>query len=64
LHESVVRRDGKPCGLFFHVEGPRLLKSYAVWAADERRVLFYDGAGARFAETMLKGGPALHELAA
>src|SRR5205807_4608628 len=64
LHESVVRRSGRPCGLFFHVEGPRLLKSYAVWAADEHRVLFYDGAGSRFAETRLSGGPDWRELAA
>jgi hypothetical protein len=36
----------------------------AVWAADEDRVLFYDSAGQRFAETRLSEGPDVRELAA
>ncbi len=63
LHQSVISRSGRPCGLFFQVQGPRLLKSYAVWAGPERRILFYDGAGERFAETRLKRGPELKGLA-
>jgi hypothetical protein len=64
LHQAVVERKGKPCGLFFHIQGPRLLKAYAVWSADESRVLFYDAAGDRFAETLLSEGPDPGSLAA
>jgi hypothetical protein len=64
LQEAVVRRAGRPCGLFFHVQGPRLLKAYAVWAGAEHRVLFHDGAGTRFAETRLSAAPDPRTLAA
>ena len=40
LQQSVILRKGKPCGIFFQVSGPRLLKAYAVWAGEENRVLF------------------------
>jgi hypothetical protein len=57
LHEGVITRSGRPCGLFFQVQGPRLLRTYAVWAGDENRILFYDSTGLRFAETRLSEGP-------
>ncbi len=57
LHQAVIMRRGKPCGLFFQVKGPRLLKTYAVWAGEENRILFYDCTGARFAETRLSESP-------
>lgn len=57
LHQAVIVRRGKPCGLFFQVKGPRLLKTYAVWAGEENRILFYDCTGARFAETRLSESP-------
>jgi hypothetical protein len=57
LHQAVIVRQGKPCGIFFQVQGPRLLKTYAVWAGDEKRILFYDCSGARFAMTCLEKGP-------
>jgi len=58
---SITRR-GRPCGLFFQVSGPRLLKTYAIWAGDEDRILFYDCNGARFAETRLSEGPDVQKL--
>jgi hypothetical protein len=57
LHESVLLRRGQPCGLFFQVQGPRLLKTYAVWAGEEGRLLFYACTGERFAETRLSEAP-------
>jgi hypothetical protein len=45
LHEAVITRAGRACGLLFRVQRPRLQESYAVWAAPERRILFYDPAG-------------------
>jgi hypothetical protein len=57
LRQSLITRRDKPCGLFFQVQGPRLLKTYAVWAGDENRILFYDSTGERFAETRLSDAP-------
>ena len=57
LTQSVVMRSGRPCGLFFQVQGPRRVKSYAVWAGEEGRILFYDSQGKRFGQTRLAEGP-------
>lgn len=59
LLEAPVRRAGRVCGLFFEIEGPRLLRAHAIWASDEHRLLFYDSSGARFAEVRLTESPAL-----
>jgi hypothetical protein len=64
LLEEVLVRSGKPCGLLFEVKGPRQLKTYAVWAGEENRILFYDSAGLRFAETRLSDAPDPRQLAA
>ena len=64
LHRSVIVRRGKPCGLFFQAQGPRLLKTSAVWTGDENRILYYDSTGLRFAETKLSDGPDPSQLAA
>jgi hypothetical protein len=64
LNEEIIRRSGRPCGVFFQVCGPRLLKSYAVWAGEENRVLFYDSSGMRFSETKLSESPDARQLAA
>jgi len=64
LHHAVITRKGQPCGLFFQVQGPRLLKTYAVWAGEENRILFYDSTGIRFAETRLSDAPDPLKLAA
>jgi hypothetical protein len=57
LYQALILRRGRPCGLFFQAQGPRLLKTYAVWAGEENRILFYDAGGVRFAETRLSEGP-------
>src|SRR5262249_48124965 len=57
LQQAIITRRGKPCGLFFQVQGPRLLKAFAIWTGEEDRILFYDSTGARFAETKLSEGP-------
>ena len=64
LRQAVVLRRGKPCGLFFQAQGPRQLKTYAVWAGEENRILFYDCTGARFAEVRLSEAPDPAKLAA
>ena len=64
LHEGTIVRSGRCCGLFFQISGPRHLKSYAVWAGEENRILFYDSGGLRFSETRLSESPATKEFAA
>jgi hypothetical protein len=64
LHQAVIHRKNRPCGLFFQVQGPRMLKTYAVWAGEEDRILFYDSTGLRFGETKLSEGPDPLKLAA
>jgi hypothetical protein len=63
LHQAIIQRAGEPCGLFFQAQGPRMLKTYAVWAAREHRVLFYGTDGSRFGETKLSEAPDVRELA-
>ena len=62
LVESVVSRAGRPCGLLFHVRGPRLLQTHAIWAAAEQRLLFYDSSGNRIAEHRLRKGPDIESV--
>jgi hypothetical protein len=64
LRQALIQRRGRPCGLFFQIEGPRLLRTHAVWAGDENRILFYDSTGSRFAETRLCESPDPAKLAA
>jgi len=63
LLEGIILRSGHTCGIFFQVSGPRLLKSFAVWAGEENRVLFYDSSGLRFTETRLSESPDVERLA-
>jgi hypothetical protein len=64
LRHSVLTRSGRPCGLFFSVQGPRRVKTYAIWAGEEDRILFYESNGIRFGETRLVDGPDPRTLAA
>jgi hypothetical protein len=57
LFQAVITRGGRPCGLFFQVQGPRRVRTYAVWAGEEDRILFYDSQGVRFAQTRLSEAP-------
>ena len=57
LSRAMLRRQGRVCGMIFELEGPRLLRTYAIWAGDEQRLLFYDSTGKRFAEVRLSDGP-------
>src|SRR3954466_15633958 len=61
MYQAALRRRGRPAGLLFHVEGPRLLKTSAVWAGEEPGVLFCGSTGARLGEVKLSGGPELVE---
>jgi hypothetical protein len=64
LHQALITRSGRTCGLFFQVQGPRRVQTYAVWAGEENRILFYDSAGVRFAQTRLSEAPDPRKVAA
>ena len=57
LMQSLITRHGRPCGLFFQAQGPRLLRNYAIWAGEENRILYYNCNGERVAETRLSEAP-------
>jgi hypothetical protein len=57
-----LKKLGRECGLVFHVEGPRLLRTSAVWSADADRIIFYDSTGTRFHVAELAESPALEDL--
>jgi hypothetical protein len=63
MQQHVLTRRNRPCGLVFQVEGPRLLRNYAVWAGEEHRILFYNSSGERVAETCLGDAPDPRSLA-
>jgi hypothetical protein len=59
LIRTPLMRRRRPCGLLFQVEGPRLLRTAAIWAAEQNRLLFYDSTGQRFDEVRLSESPEL-----
>lgn len=64
VHRSALRRGSMIVGLVVRVEGPRLMRSQALWIEQENRVLFYNSAGQRFATVKLAEAPELGLLAA
>ena len=59
LFRTPLKKRNRLCGMVFHVEGPRLLRTSAVWSADEDRILFYDSTGNRVNEVRLSESPSL-----
>ncbi len=57
LKQMPLMRGKKLCGIVFHAEGPRLLRTSAVWALDEARIIFYDSTGCRAREVRLSESP-------
>lgn len=61
MNEFLLRRRGRPCGVYFCQHGPRLMTAHAIWDADWHVLAFYDASGARFQKIVLSGGPAGRE---
>ena len=59
MTERILVRNGKPCGVYFCLHGPRAVKFTAIWEMDRNRVLFYAATGARFQATRLSHAPRL-----
>jgi hypothetical protein len=60
LFRTPLKTRGRACGIVFHVEGPRLLRTSAVWSADADRIIFYDSTGLRIREVRLSESPLLN----
>ena len=58
IFRTPLRKGSRVCGMVFHVEGPRLMRTSAVWSADDDRLIFYDSSGLRFHEVRLSESPA------
>ena len=59
LSEHKLMRNGRPCGLYFCLHGPRSVRLTAIWETDSNTILFYGSCGRRIQKTELKDGPAL-----
>jgi len=57
LFQQLLIRRGKPCGLRFEIQGPRRMRSSALWVGEENRIIFYDTGGVRFHETQMSEAP-------
>jgi hypothetical protein len=64
MTERILRRAGKPCGVYFCLHGPRATKFSAIWETDRNQVLFYGSGGERFQKTQLMEAPDLKCVAA
>ena len=72
MTQRILRRGGKPCGIYFCLHGPRAVKFTAIWETDRNSILFYGANGERFQKTQLleaphldsSSGPKLEPLAA
>jgi hypothetical protein len=53
ITQRVLRRGGRPCGIYFCLHGPRAVKFTAIWETDGNCVLFYGPNGERFRKTQL-----------
>lgn len=57
LRKSPIAKLGRRCGWIFHVDGPRNLRTSAIWATEESRILLYDSTGMRVREVKLNQSP-------
>ncbi len=64
MTEKILRRGGKPCGIYFCLHGPRAVKFSAIWETDHNQILFYSSSGERFLKTQLLEAPSLERVAA
>jgi hypothetical protein len=64
LTERILRRSGKPCGIYYCLHGPRAVKFTAIWETERNQILFYGSGGERFQRTQLLEAPRLDAAAA
>jgi hypothetical protein len=62
--EKVLNRAGKPCGMYFCLQGPRAVRFTAIWESERNQVLFYGPGGERILKSQLIDGPQMECAAA
>ncbi|QDV23958.1 hypothetical protein [Aureliella helgolandensis] len=55
MAERVLVRNGKPCGFYFCIYGPRSVRLTAVWDFNKGSIFFYDSLGRRAANCPIAG---------
>lgn len=60
VRTPLIRR-GELWGYAFQVEGPRQLRTSAIWSAADDRILFYNSIGERVRDVTLSDSPPLHQ---
>lgn len=61
ITERVLKRRGRPCGVYFCLHGPRSVKLTAIWETEKNTILFYGSTGERFKQTRLKDSPDIQD---
>lgn len=64
MTERILIRAGRPCGIFFCLHGPRLVKFTAIWETQQNSILFYGPTGERIERVQLVEAPCLETAAA
>jgi hypothetical protein len=64
MTQRILLRNGKPCGIYFCVHGPRSVKVTAIWETDRNTILFYGSTGERYKKTRLVAAPQFELTAA
>jgi hypothetical protein len=57
ITEKTLNRSGRPCGIYFCLQGPRAVRFTAIWEAERNQVLFYGPRGERILKSQLLDGP-------
>ncbi len=53
MTKRLLRRSGRPCGIFYCIHGPRMVKLTAIWEAEKNQVLFYGPTGEKVQQTKI-----------
>jgi hypothetical protein len=51
-----LNRSGRPCGIYFCLQGPRAVRFTAIWEIERNQVLFYGPSGERILKSQLMDG--------
>jgi len=57
LSQHLLFRNGRVCGVYFRLQGPRSLCLSAIWESDGNSILFYGSCGRRMQRTKLLKAP-------
>ena len=53
MTKRLLRRSGRPCGIFYCIHGPRMVKLTAIWEAEKNQILFYGTTGEKVQQTKI-----------